>query len=90
MIDPDIHYALQRIDAGLQAKRAERINQKHERDSIARVETLFELLADEVAVYVPRTHPAFHVVLCMTVIRKMQRQQQEPEFRSELEFPNNW
>ena len=91
-VDPDIQYALQRIGAGLEAKRVEKAQAKYEDHTAAKIETFFELLADEVSVYVPRTHPAFSVVLCLAVLRKMQRQQREPEFSSFLDegFPQGW
>ena len=92
LTDPDVQYALQRIGAGLEAKRAERVHERQTQDGIAKIETLFELLADEVALCLPRTHPAFQLVLCLAVMRKMQRQEKTPEFQSTIEagWPRGW
>lgn len=84
-IDPDIQYALQRIGAGLEAKRVEQVHERHQLQAAAKIETLMEMLSDEVANYIPRSHQAFSVVLSLVVLRKMQRQQQEPEFHSFLD-----
>ena len=95
-VDPDIQHALQSVGVGLDAKRAERVRtrQKHQGadKAAARIETMVELLSDEVEAYVPRKHPAFLFVLSVVVARKIQRQQQEPEFTSDIEagWPSGW
>ncbi len=48
------------------------------------------MLSEEIERVIPRTHPLFESVLLLTLLRRVERSQQEPEFKSDLEFPNHW
>jgi hypothetical protein len=88
--DPDILAALKSIAVGAQSTRLAHVRKRHDAATARRFETQMELLSDEVEELVPRNHPLFESVLVLTVLRKMQHTHREPEFESELEFPNGW
>lgn len=89
-VDPDIVASLNSLAAVGEAARLSQVHKRHDAATRRRFETQMELLSDEVAAVVPPNHPLFESVLLLTVIRKMGHTQQEPEFESELEFPNGW
>jgi hypothetical protein len=89
-VDPDILAALKTVAADGDSQRVLQAHKRHDEHTQRRFETEMELLSEEVERVVPRTHPLFDLVLILAVARKMERKQQEPEFRSALEFPNNW
>jgi hypothetical protein len=89
-VDQDILAALKSIAADADTPRVLQARKRHDAATQRRFETEMELLTDEVERVVPRTHPLFELVLTLAVARKVERTQQEPEFKSELEFPNNW
>ena len=88
-VDPDILFALKTV-ASDDSQRILNVKARHQKQAAQRFNTQMELLADEVERVVPRTHPLFDLVLILAVARKVERTQQEPEFRSALEFPNGW
>ena len=89
-VDADIIAALKSIAADADTQRLLQTRKRHDAATQRRFETEMELLSDEVERVVPRTHPLFKPVLVLAVIRKLESKQQEPEFRSALEFPNGW
>ena len=89
-LDPDILFALKTIASGEDSQRVVKAKANHEKQAEARFETQMQLLSDAVERVVPRSHPLFDLVLILAVARKVERSQQEPEFRSALEFPNDW
>lgn len=89
-LDPDILAALKTIAADGDSQRVLQARKRHDAATQRRFETQLELLSEEVETLVPRGHPLFELVLTLAVARKVERTQQEPEFRSYLEFPNNW
>lgn len=89
-VDPDIIAALKTIAADEDSQRVLGVKARHAKQAAQQFETQMSLLSDEVERVVPRTHPLFELVLVLAVARKIQRTQQEPEFRSPLEFPNGW
>lgn len=89
-VDSDIIAALRSIAADSESQRVLQARKRHDEHTQRRFETQMELLSEEVERVVPRTHPLFDLVLILAVARKIERTQQEPEFHSELEFPNNW
>jgi hypothetical protein len=88
-IDPDILAVLKAIAASGEVVRVAKVNAKHERQALDRMETQLELLSDELERVIPRSHPIFNTVLMGAAIHKVSRTQEEPEFRSFLEFPND-
>jgi hypothetical protein len=89
-VDPDILAALKIVAADADTPRVLQARKRHDEHTKQRFETQMELLTEEVERVVPRTHPLFELVLTIAVARKVERTQQEPEFRSALEFPNGW
>ena len=89
-VDPDILAALESVAADADSPRIRSLKARHDKRSQQAFNTQMELLSDEVERVVPRSHPLFEVVLVLTVARKLERTQKEPEFRSALEFPNGW
>ena len=91
-VDPDILAALKTVAAEGESQRVLNIKARHLNRVERHFETQMELLTDEVARVVPRTHPLFDLVLILAVTRKIERKQQTPEFRSFLDegFPRGW
>lgn len=91
-VDPDIIAALKIVAGDGESQRVQKAKERHEKQTEREFETQMELLVDEVARVVPRTHPLFDLVLFLAVARKVERKQQEPEFRSFLDegFPQGW
>ena len=89
-IDPDILAALKTVAADGDSQRVLQAHKRHDEAAQRSFETQMELLSEEVERVVPRSHPLFQVVLILAVTRKMEDKQQEPEFHSALEFPNDW
>ena len=89
-VDPDIVFALKTVAADGDSQRVLNAKARHEKHTEQHFETQMELLSDEVERVVPRSHPLFELVLILAVTRKMERKQQDPEFHSALEFPNDW
>lgn len=91
-VDPDILYALKTIAADGESQRVLKAKERHEKQTEQEFQTQMQLLDDEVARVVPRSHPLFELVLLLAVARKVERKQQEPEFHSFLDggFPQGW
>jgi hypothetical protein len=91
-LDPDILAVLKTIADSGELERVATVKAKHQKQLEDKVHTQVELLADEVERVIPRNHPLFMPVLIGTVLRKVLRIQQEPEFKSFLEegFPQGW
>ena len=89
-VDPDILAALKTLAGDPESARLMRVHKRQDEATQRRFETQLELLSEEVERVVPRSHPMFELVLLVAVTRKIERSQQEPEFRSALEFPNGW
>jgi hypothetical protein len=84
-IDPDVLAVLQAMDRTPERQRQKAVRSKHAKQSVDRLETLIELLADEVSRVIPKTHPNFVNVLLAAVLRKLSRQHEEPDYQSALE-----
>lgn len=91
-VDPDILAALKIVAADGEAQRVLGLKAKYEKRAQQQFETQMQLLVDEVERVCPRSHPLFELVLILAVARKMERKQQEPEFKSDLEagWPAGW
>lgn len=91
-VDPDILAALTLVASDADSQRLLKVKERHQKHNQQVFETQMELLSDEVEALVPRDHPLFEVVLVLTVARKLERKQKEPEFKSFLDegFPNGW
>ena len=89
-VDPDILYALKTVAADGESQRVVQARKRHDEHTQRRFETEMALLSDEVEAVIPKDHPLFETVLLLAVARKIENKQQEPEFQSALEFPNNW
>jgi hypothetical protein len=92
-VDPDIVAALKSIASGVESRRLTKVRKRHDKETQRRFETQMEFLSDEVESVVPRGHPLFGEVLLLTVIRKVQHLQQEPEVVIDFEefpFPKGW
>lgn len=89
-IDPDIRKAVELVFLARRAKHARSIRVKHELQARDRLETKLQLIADEVEEVLPKDHPAFEMVLALTVMEKLTKHNQEPEYVSCLEFPEGW
>lgn len=92
-VDPDIVASLKSLAAVGEAARLMQVRKRHDAATKRRFETQMELLSDEVERVVPRNHPLFESVLFLTVLRKIQHTQQEPEIVidfDEFPFPNGW
>jgi hypothetical protein len=87
-VDPDIIAALRAVGGDGESARVSQARKRHDEATQRRFETQMELLADEVEELIPRNHPLFESVLLLTVLRKVT--QDEPEFASDLEFPQGW
>ena len=89
-IDPDILAAVRTVFDALRAKHVGRIRAKHRRQAEEKLTTQIELLSDEIEEVIPKNHPAFQLILVLAVEGKLEKMFEEPEFKSELEFPNGW
>ena len=91
-VDPDVLAAVQTVFEARRNSHAGKVKEKHRRQDAARFETQIELLFDEVQKVMDPKHPAFLLVLALTVMEKLQRQTAEPEFTSFLDegMPNGW
>lgn len=91
-IDPDIIHTLRMLAADANSQRVLSLKAKYEKRTEQQFETQVQLLVDEVARVVPRSHPLFDIVLILAVARKVERSQQEPEYIPDFErgFPAGW
>lgn len=90
-MDEDIKYALQAVRSDHKARKALKIrkrqSQSTEQLALDHLETMAELLGDELAEHLPRNHPFFLPALCLVILRKVARQApEEPEEKSPLEM----
>jgi hypothetical protein len=87
-IDPDIAAALKKVFEVRRLHHVGKIRQKQQQQALDKLETKIQLIADEVEEVLPTNHPAFEMVLALTVMEKLTK---EPEFKSELDhFPPGW
>ncbi len=87
-IDPDIASALKKVFEVRRLHHVGNIRAKHQQQALDKLETKIQLIADEVEDVIPKDHPAFEMVLALTVIEKLTK---EPELKSELDhFPPGW
>jgi hypothetical protein len=90
-VDPDIVSALKMIAGGEESPRVKAVRAKHDKQLEQHIETQLHMLSDEVSKVIPVTHPLFEQVLMLTLLRKLEKRQQAPEFKSFLEdFPQGW
>jgi ketosteroid isomerase-like protein len=89
-LDPDVAWVLANMAATPERRRQKAVRAKHKRQTADRLETQIELLSDEVERVIPKTDPNFVNVVIAAVLRKITRQQEEPEYKSGLEFPEGW
>ncbi len=89
-VDPDVIEALKSVAAGADLPRVVQAKERHKKHDAQRFETQMQLLVDEVERVCPRDHPLFELVLLLAVARKLERTQQEPEFKSFVDFPPGW
>lgn len=91
-VDPDILFALKTVAGSGDLQRVLKVKERHEKRLQEHFETQMQLLVDEVERVVPRNSPLFDLVLILAVARKIERSQQEPEFKSFLDagFPQGW
>jgi uncharacterized membrane-anchored protein YjiN (DUF445 family) len=87
-IDPAVVKALKIITKDRRTKKS--LEKALHKKELQRLETIIELLIDEVERVVPRDSPLFMPTLLLTVLNKIEVHQAKDEFRSPLEFPNNW
>jgi hypothetical protein len=86
-IDPDVLAAMQTIFEARRNGHLGKVQAKHRKQAENRFETQMELLVDEVEKVIDPKHPAFMLVLLLTLNEKLQRHTAEPEFESYLELP---
>jgi len=89
-IDPDIRAVLATLAVLPERKRVAKVKAKQRKRAEERLSTQLELLADELEAVIPKSHPLFNAVLMKVAIRKAVQAQEEPEYRSCLEFPQGW
>jgi len=89
-LDPDIAAAVRTIFEARQAHHRGKIKAKHRRQLEEKLTTQIELLSDEIEEVIPKSHPAFPLILVLAVEGKISKAFEEPEPPSDLEFPNGW
>jgi hypothetical protein len=90
-VDPDIITALKLLAGSEESPRVKAVRAKHSKQLEQQIETQLHMLSDEVSKVIPVTHPLFEQVLMLTLLRKLEKRQQVPEFKSFLEdFPQGW
>jgi hypothetical protein len=99
-VDPDVLAVLKALDLSGERKRFAKVKLKQKRRDVHkfadRLETMGELLIDEVEKVLPQSHPLFMRVWFNALLNKLQwahdqMQQQEPEYKSALDhFPPSW
>lgn len=91
-IDPDIAAALQTVFEARRLHHVGKIKAKHQQQALDKLETKIQLIADELEEVLPKDHPAFEMVLVLTVMEKLRKTHQEPEYKSCLDesFPQGW
>lgn len=90
-IDPDIAAAVRIVFEARRAKHVGRIRAKHARQLEEKLTTQIELLSDEIEEVIPKSHPAFPLILLLAVEGKVAKAFEEPEYVSALEeFPDGW
>lgn len=89
-IDADIRAVLATLAVLPERKRVAKVKAKQRKRAEERLSTQLELLADELEAVIPKSHPLFDAVLMGVAIRKALHTQEEPEYRSCLEFPQGW
>jgi hypothetical protein len=90
-VDPDILAVLGTIAANGEAQRVLKVRKKYEAQTARQIQTMCELLSDEVERVIDRSNPLFESVLLLTAIRKLASRFEEPEDASALDvFPNGW
>jgi hypothetical protein len=89
-IDPDVLKALRTISEARRSKTVGDVRKRQSERDQAKFETQIELLVDEVEKVCDPKNPAFLLILMLAVMEKVKRQKAEPEFRSYLEFPNDF
>jgi hypothetical protein len=73
-IDPDIAEVLRMLQAGREAKRVGKVRAKNLETARDKIETMIELVGEELEAHIPRTHPMFLPALTAIVIHKVERQ----------------
>lgn len=89
-VDPAITAALQTIFEARRNTHVGKVREKQRKQLEEKITTQVELLCDEIEEVIPRNHPAFQLVLILAVTEKLKKFQVEPEYKSCLEFPENW
>ena len=84
-IDPVVVQAARKV---FDTHRANNLRAKHQRQEQQKIETQVQLLVDEVSQVIPLTHPSFLAVLMLAASKKFDKQ--EPEYKSALEFPEDF
>ena len=98
-VDPDVLAVLKTMERSGEWNRFVKVKLKQKRRDAHkfadRLETMGELLIDEVEKVIPQNHPLFMKVWFNALLHKLQRahdqlQQQEPEYKSALDHFGNW
>ena len=89
-IDPDISAALETVFEARRLKHVGDIRAKHHKQLEEQITTQIQLLSDDIEEVIPKSHPAHLLVLLLAVESKITKAFKEPEFKSDLEFPNGW